>query len=241
MQSYVICVNNQCNVYLANNNKQLFGYILTNIDEFRKLFKFMRFTNSPIKKYLSDFYEISLKDSHTNLFDKSEWISTKEKLIERLKLIGHSSFFKRINGIDTDLFSSTNTLGTIRFYKANKTIDTDSNYDSNNDSENCFDNHNDDDYYANKSLTNKSTTSEITLDDIFNENQNKIQNESMEEIDNPINRLLEQKISNGQKMTNSQFMCKMIDIFDLDRTYKNFDLISNLGSKLWILHEKIRE
>lgn len=228
MQSYVICVNNQCNVYSANNTKQLFDYILANIDEFRKLFKFMRFTNSPIKKYLSDFYEISLKDSHTNLFDKSEWISTKKKLIERLKLIGHSSFFKRINGIDTDLFSSTNTLGTIRFYKATKTIDADSNYDS----ENNFDNHgDDDDYYTNKSLISENQ------DENKDENQGKIP----EEIDNPINRLLEQKISNGQKMTNSQFMCEMIDIFDLDRTYKNFDLISKLGGKLWILHENIHE
>ncbi|AKI79877.1 hypothetical protein QJ850_gp822 [Acanthamoeba polyphaga mimivirus] len=213
----------------------------------------MRFTNSPIKKYLSDFYEISLKDSHTNLFDKSEWISTKGKLIERLKLIGHSSFFKRINGIDTDLFSSTNTLGTIRFYKANKVINIDSNYDLNYDlnydSENSFDNHDDDNYYINKSLTSENNTSEITQDDFHNEkqdekqdeNQNKKQHEIPEEIDNPINRLLEQKISNGQKMTNSQFMCEMIDIFDLDRTYKNFDLISKLGSKLWILHEKIHE
>ncbi|AKI80800.1 hypothetical protein [Acanthamoeba polyphaga mimivirus] len=193
----------------------------------------MRFTNSPIKKYLSDFYEICLKDSHTNLFDKSEWISTKEKLIERLKLIGYSSFFKRINGIDTDLFSSTNTLGTIRFYKANKTIDADSDYDSNNASENNFDNNDDDDdcYYTNKSLTNENQ----------NEDQDENQNEITEEIDNPINRLLEQKISNGQKMTNSQFMCKMIDIFDSDRTYKNFDLISKLGGKLWILHENIHE
>ncbi|AKI78902.1 hypothetical protein [Acanthamoeba polyphaga mimivirus] len=199
----------------------------------------MRFTNSPIKKYLSDFYEISLRDSHTNLFDKSEWIYTKEKLTERLKLIGHSSFFKRINGIDTDLFSSTNTLGTIRFYKANKAIDVDSNYDF----ENSFDNHDDDDddYYTNKSLTSENVISEITQDDFHNENQNENQNKIPEEIDNPINRLLEQKISNGQKMTNSQFMCKMIDIFDSDRTYKNFDLISKLGGKLWILHENIHE
>ncbi|AZL89790.1 hypothetical protein QKC54_gp0123 [Megavirus baoshan] len=97
------------NIYRADNLNQLSEYFLNNIDKFRKLFKMIMLTDSPIRKNFTNFYSQDYREQEDHdLFNKSNWNKSKVRLIKKLQKIKPEILFCDIESI--------NSLVKIKFY-----------------------------------------------------------------------------------------------------------------------------
>ncbi|AUV58107.1 hypothetical protein [Bandra megavirus] len=112
------------NIYQADNLGQLYNYFLNNIDHFRKLFKIIMLTDSPIRKNFTNFYSQDYREQEDHdLFSKLNWIKSKIRLINVIKNIKPDVLFNDIASIDSPTQIKFDCINNIDGLKTKKIID----------------------------------------------------------------------------------------------------------------------
>nr|WBF71110.1 hypothetical protein [Megavirus caiporensis] len=90
------------NIYQADNLNQLYDYFMNNMDHFRKLFKVIMSTDSPIRKNFNYFYCQDYREQEDHdLFSGKNWTKSKVRLIDVIKNIKPNILFNDIMSIDS--------------------------------------------------------------------------------------------------------------------------------------------
>ncbi|BCS83587.1 hypothetical protein QLL95_gp0536 [Cotonvirus japonicus] len=118
MVYYIININNNNNIYQANNLRQFFEYLKSNLDTFKYLFQAMIYTSSCFKKNLPHIYNKNYSESEI-LFDLNHWHITKNDIFNLLTQYECWKFFHDIQGFNLEVKTFA-----IKFHKINEIINT---------------------------------------------------------------------------------------------------------------------